>query len=51
MKPIEENVVWKAVGNCAVRFVNGQWGTDCLCRSHREAVRIAERYNEEENDR
>lgn len=51
MKSDEDNVVWKAVGRYAVRFVNGNWASDCLCRSHREALRTSERYNEEEDDR
>lgn len=46
----KETVKWTAVGKTAVQFVNGQWGREYPCGSHREAVRIAKRLNEEEND-
>lgn len=50
MKEVKETVIWKAVGNFAVRFVNGQWGFVERCKSHREAIKLAARLNDEEND-
>lgn len=50
MKQVKETVIWKAVGKFAVRFINGQWGIEERCKSHREAIEVAARLNDEDND-
>lgn len=50
MKHVKETVIWKAVGKFAVRFVNGEWAIEEICKSHREAIEVAARLNDEDND-
>ena len=50
MKNGDDRVKWTAVGRFAVQFVNGKWASEECCRSHRDAMELAKRLNEEDQD-